>query len=190
MDRQSSIAILRELPALFRKVDVEKWTRHSSIFLNRAVRKGWIYRLARGSYINTYFKDWPSLEEVGGFLHPPAYVSGEWALHHHGILLQVPQVCMVVTLRGSVGRSRSLNYRDVTLEFSKIATSLFWGFKREERYDLATPEKALLDLVYLRGRLPLPDELELSEVNFERLFNFSEKFPRTVRHKISELIKV
>jgi hypothetical protein len=189
MTKKSSTEILRELPVLFRKVDVEKWTRHSSIFLNRAVRKGWIYRLARGSYINTYFKDWPAVEEVGCFLHPPAYVSGEWALHHHGVLLQVPRVCMVVTLRGSVGQSRSLNYRDVTLEFSRIASSLFWGIKREERYDLATPEKALLDLLYLRGTIPLPDELELSELNFESLHNFSERFPRTVRGKISQLIK-
>src|SRR4030066_908966 len=103
MAKQSSIEILRELPALFRKVDVEKWTRHPSIFLNRAIGKEWIYRVARGSYINTFFKGWPTVEEIGCFLRPPAYVSGEWALHHHGVLLQVPHICLIVTLRRSGG---------------------------------------------------------------------------------------
>jgi hypothetical protein len=190
MANKSSIEILKELPALFRKVDVEKWTRHPSIFLNRAVQKKWIDRVARGSYVNTYLKGLPIIEEIGCFLRPPAYVSGEWALHHYGVLLQVPRVCLLVTLRSSVGQSRSLDYRDTTLEFSKIAPSLFWGFERKEGYDLATPEKALLDLIYLRGKIPLMDELERSELNFEKLYNFSERFPRTVRDKISELIKI
>jgi hypothetical protein len=187
MPKLSTIEILKELPVLFRKTDAEKWTKHAPIFLSRAVKKGLIRRLSRGSYINTFLKGWPPVEEVGCFLRTPAYVSGEWALHKHGLLLQVPQTCTVITLRGSVGQSRSLEYRGVALEFSRIAPALFFGFTREERYDLATPEKAVLDLLYLRGQIPFRDELELGSLKVETLRQYSKKFPETVQKQIALL---
>lgn len=182
------IEIMKNLPPLFRKVDVEKWTESASVFLNRAIRKEWINRIQRGYYVNSYLKGWPEVEETGCYLRTPAYVSGEWALHAHGVLLQVPQVCMIITLQGSVGRSRTVYYQGITLDFSRIAPALFFGFERRGNYDLATPEKALLDLLYLRGKIPLSDELELSEIDFEKLLRFSKKFPRTVQKKIHALV--
>lgn len=187
MPKQSTIEILKQLPILFRKAEVEKWTKHAPIFLSRAGKKGLIHRLSRGSYVNAFLKGWPGVEEVGCFLRAPAYISGEWALHKHGLLLQVPQTCTVITLQSSVGQSRSLEYQGITVEFSRIASTLFFGFTREGRYNLATPEKALLDLLYLRGQIPFADELELSEVEFEKLHQFSKKFPKTVQKKISLL---
>jgi hypothetical protein len=188
MAKRSMIEIMKNLPILFRKVDAEKWTEGASVFLNRAIRKGWVYRIQRGYYVNSYLKGWPEVEETGCYLRAPAYVSGEWALHVHAVLLQVPQVCMVITLQGSVGRSRTVRYQEIMLESSRIAPPLFFGFERRGKYDLATPEKALLDLLYLRGRIPLPDELELSELDPGKLLRFSEKFPRTVQKKIRALI--
>jgi predicted transcriptional regulator of viral defense system len=187
MPKQSTIEILKRLPVLFRKAEVEKWVDHASIFLSRAVKKGLVHRLSRGYYVNAFLKGWPAVEEVGCFLRTPAYISGEWALHKHGFLLQVPQTCTVITLQSSVGQRRAIEYRGITLEFSKIAAALFFGFTREGHYDLATPEKALLDLLYLRGQIPFADELELSEIDFEKLREFSKPFPKTVQKKISLL---
>lgn len=184
MPKLSTIEILKELPVLFRKTEAEKWTKHASIFLGRAVKKGLVHRLSRGVYVNTFLKGWPLVEEVGCFLRAPAYVSGEWALHKHGLLLQVPQTCTVITLQSSVGQSRSLGYQGITLEFSRIAPALFFGFTRQERYDMATPEKALLDLLYLRGQIPFHDELELGEVDVEKLQQFSKKFPKTIQKNL------
>jgi predicted transcriptional regulator of viral defense system len=187
MPKQSSIEILNRLPILFRKVEVEKWIPYAPVFLFRAVRKGWIHRLSGGYYVNAFLKGWPGVEEVGCFLRTPSYISGEWALHKYGILLQAPQTCTVITLQSSVGESRSIDYQGITLEFSRIAPKLFWGFKRDGDYDLATPEKALLDLLYLRGKIPFADELELSEMDFKKLLYFSQKFPKTVQKRISQL---
>lgn len=187
MPKQSTIEILNQLPILFRKAEVEKWLDHSSIFLGRAIKKGLIHRLSRGHYVNAFLKGWPAVEEVGCFLRTPAYISGEWALHKHGILVQVPLTCTVITLRSSVGQNRSVEYQGIRFEFSRIAPALFFGFTREGRYDLATAEKALLDLLYLRGQIPFADELELSEVDFEKLLEFSKPFPKTVQKKIALL---
>jgi hypothetical protein len=68
-----------------------------------------------------------------------------------------------------------------------LAPALFFGFSREERYDLATPEKALLDLLYLRGQAPFRDELELGHLDVEKLRQYSQKFPKTVRKKLALL---
>jgi len=187
MPKQSTIEILKQLPVLFRKTEVEKWVDQASIFLSRAVKKGLIHRLSRGYYVNAFLKGWPSVEGVACFLRTPAYISGEWALHKHGILLQVPQTCTVITLQSSVGQRRTLQYQGITLEFSRIAAPLFFGFAREEHYELGTPEKALLDLLYLRGQIPFADELELGGVDFEKLNQFSKSFPKTVQKKISIL---
>ncbi len=188
MPRRSAIEILKEMPVLFRKTEAEKWAKHAPIFLSRAVKKGWIHRLSRGNYINTFLKGWPVVEEVGCFLRTPAYISGEWALHKHGLLLQVPQTCTVITLQGSVGQSRSSEYQGTILEFSRIAPNLFFGFTRQVHYDMATPEKALLDLLYLRGQIPFSDELELGDLDLEKLHQFSQKFPKTVQKKLALLI--
>jgi hypothetical protein len=187
MTKQSTIQILKQLPVLFRKAEVEKWTQHAPVFLSRAVRKGLAHHLSRGYYVNTFLKGWPSIEEVGCFFRPPAYISGEWALHKHGLLLQVPQTCTIITLRSSVGMGHTLHYQGITLEFSKIAPKLFFGFKRENHYDLAGPEKAILDLLYLRGKIPFADELELGGLDFEKIHDFSKKFPKTVQKKILSL---
>jgi predicted transcriptional regulator of viral defense system len=187
MPKQSTIEILKQLPILFRKTEVEKWLDHASIFLGRAAKKGLIHRLSRGYYVNSFLKGWPAVEEVGCFLRTPAYISGEWALHKHGILLQVPQTCTVITLQSSVGQNSSVEYQGIRFEFSRIAPALFFGFTREGHHDLATAEKALLDLLYLRGRIPFADELELSEIDFEKLRQFAKPFPKTVQKKIALL---
>lgn len=190
MPKHSTVDILKEFPILFRKVDAERWTAHSSVFLARAARKGWVSRLSRGYYVNSYLKGWPGIEEVGCFLRAPAYISGEWALHYHGVLLQVPHVCQVITLQSSVGRGRSVDYRDICLEFSKISPSLFFGFKRVDHFNLAAPEKALLDILYLRGKISLVDELKMEGVNIKDLQSFAGKYPGTVQKKVSELFSL
>jgi len=175
---------LKLLPCLFRKQDAEKVAPHTSIFLARAVKKGLIHRLNRGNYINSFLCSFPSLEEAACFLRPPSYISCEWALNHHGIMLQVPQVCSVVTLSGSVGKKRSVVYQGITIEFSRVSPKLFDGFLFSNGVSMAVPEKALLDTLYLRGSIPAVDELETDNLDFKALLKLAEKFPASIRKYI------
>jgi hypothetical protein len=43
------------------------------------------------------------------------------------------------------------------------------------------------DLLYLRGQIPFRDELELGDLDVEKLQQFSQKFPKTVRKKLALL---
>jgi predicted transcriptional regulator of viral defense system len=175
------------LPALFRKVDVEKLTPHAAVFLSRATQKGLVYRLNRGNYVNSFFFGFPRVEEVACFLRPPAYVTCEWALNYHGISLQSPNTCTAATLSSAVGKSRSVEYQGIVIEFSMISPSLFFGFTRVDQYCMATPEKAVLDTLYFRKSLPAADELELDAIDSERLQEMAEKYPSIVKKRLPRI---
>jgi len=186
-EEKSTLKRLKHLPALFRKQDAEKVAPHTGTFLSRALQKGLIHRLNRGNYINSFLYGFPGVEEVGCFLKPPGYISCEWALNYHGISLQAPMVCSIVTLGTSVGKKRSVEYQGIIVEFSRISPSLFFGLTYVDRYYIASPEKAILDTLYYRGRIPAQDELELDRIDFKRLLKMGEGYPKTVSRTISSL---
>ena len=62
---------------------------------------------------------------------------------------------------------------------------------RYGRYNLAEPEKALLDWIYLlrqEGSIVPNDELDVSPLDFTKLLQYSEKFPKPVRQQVLELV--
>jgi hypothetical protein len=186
-EEKATLKRLKLLPVLFRKQDAEKVTPHAGVFLSRAFQKGLIHRLNRGNYINSFLYGFPGVEEVGCFLKPPGYISCEWALNYHGISLQSPMVCTVITLSTSVGKKRSIEYHGITIEFSKISNPLFFGFAYLDGFYLASPEKAILDTLYYRGVIPAQDELELDMVDFNLLIKMSGMYPQFVSRTITIL---
>ena len=186
-EEKSTLKRLKLLPVLFRKQDAEKVTGHVGMFLSRALQKGLIYRLNRGNYINSFLYRFPGIEEVACFLKPPAYISCEWALNYHGISLQAPMVCTALTLSGSVGKKRNIRYQEITIEFSRISASLFFGFTYHDRFYMASPEKAILDTFYYRGAIPAQDELELDKVDFNLLLKMTDKYPQSVSRSLLHL---
>lgn len=181
---KSTLKRLKFLPRLFRKQDAEKLTVHAGMFLSRAIKKGLIHRINRGNYINSFLYGFPRVEEVACFLRPSAYVSCEWALNYHGVSLQSPAVCTVVTLSTSVGKKRNIQYQGITIEFSNISPSLFFGFTYHDRFYVASPEKAVLDTLYYRCAIPAQDELELDRIDFDILLKMAEAYPESVRRRL------
>jgi hypothetical protein len=94
-----------------------------------------------------------------------------------------------LTLDTAVGHSRNILFGGVTIEFSRIAPRLFSGFENRGGFNLALPEKALLDTIYLRKHAPFADELELDNINKDNLFQLAGAFPAFVKKRIVELIK-
>ena len=184
----TSVNILRQLPNIFHFADVEKFTGNANVFLTRALAKGFIERVTRGVYINQLCETQPGVEEVACFLRTPSYISCEWALNRHGLILQSPVVCTVLTLDTAVGVSRNIQFSGVTIEFSRIAPRLFNGFETRDGFNMALPEKALLDTLYLRKRIPFQDELELANIDKDRLMSLAESFPAIARRRLAELI--
>ncbi len=183
----TSVSILRQLPTMFRYTDVEKFTVNANVFLTRAQAKGLVERVTRGVYLNILREARPGIEELACFLRTPSYISCEWALNRHGILLQAPTVCTVLTLQTAVGLSRNVDFGGITIEFSHIAPRLFNGFETKDGYNLAVPEKALLDTVYLRKSVPFPDELDWDAIDKNKLARMEDSFPVSVKKRLAAL---
>jgi predicted transcriptional regulator of viral defense system len=79
------------------------------------------------------------------------YVSLLSALNLHGMIEQIPRAVQVVTKK----QRPRLRTRVATYEFYRLAPKLFGGFglyRRTGKFDIATPEKALFDAMYLSAR--------------------------------------
>jgi predicted transcriptional regulator of viral defense system len=84
----------------------------------------------------------------------PSYLSLQTALSRHGMIEQIPSMIFVVSLARSARIETGLG----TYSVHHVQPSFFDGFEtvRDSSIKLATPEKALVDFLYLsptRGRL-------------------------------------
>jgi predicted transcriptional regulator of viral defense system len=93
----------------------------------------------------------------------PSYASLQTALYRHGMVMQIPAIIYLVSL----GRSARIETRLGTYSVHHVVPEIFGGFevRKGSTVKLASPEKALVDLLYLsptRSRLfaALP-ELEI-----------------------------
>ena len=126
---------------------------NAHMILRRLAAARFIVHIARGS--------WVLVERISRFALPAmlaapylAYVSLQSALFHHGLIEQVPAVVYAVTL----GRTRRSKTPVATVSLHHLPPALFHGYEPHEKDGtlIATPEKALFDLLYLapgRSRL-------------------------------------
>jgi predicted transcriptional regulator of viral defense system len=167
----------------------------SSRRLGRLEEAGLVRRIQRGLWTLD-----PKLDPrvVGPYLTAPlpAYISLFSALAEHGMVEQIPRQIYLA----SVGRPRRIVTILGIYVVHQLTPELFGGFEGTEgRGFLATPEKALFDLVYVRAatgsRAHLP-ELHLSE-SFDRgeIERWTQRIrsPRLrtiVRGHLSELLQI
>jgi predicted transcriptional regulator of viral defense system len=141
--------------------------------LSRWVTAGRLYQLRRGLYALSppFQKVKPHPFLVANRLVRGSYVSLQSALAHHGL---IPETVPVTT---SVTPSRPAHW-DTELgvyEYRHVKTELLYGYQLADVQDnqqafVATPEKAILDLVHLQPRGDAPEYLQqLRMQNLERL---------------------
>lgn len=187
----STVDVLRQLPSpLFTTADAAKLVPHDNIFLFRASRKGYVKKITNKVYWNVLFSDRPpSVEQVACFARRPSYISCEWALNFHGILLQAPVVCTAITLHPGIGKRNRIDYGAYVIEYSRIAERLYLPEEilTLENMLMATPEKAFLDAVYLRGLVPFADELETDILDMKKLAELTALYPVRVRKVLDRL---
>jgi predicted transcriptional regulator of viral defense system len=126
---------------------------HASVSLARLQEAGMLVRLRRGLWAFRDRVDPLALPEL--LTAPfPAYVSLQSALYLHGMVSQVPAVTYAVTL----ARTRRLVTPLGTVSVHHVQPGFFFGYEDvgPSGGRLATPEKALVDFLYLtpaRSRL-------------------------------------
>jgi predicted transcriptional regulator of viral defense system len=151
-------------------------TSNATAILRRLARKAMIVHLSRGRWLVNEKIDRLALPEL--ILAPyPAYISLQSALFHHGLIEQIPSVIYAVT----PARPRRLRTPMGTISFHRMPPELFKGFELSAGSDskIATPEKALFDLLYLapgRSRMfsNLPELTIPRRFQWQRLKEFTQ----------------
>lgn len=156
-------------------------------FIQRLEKYSILSRITKGKYI--FPENIKSDFEIANIMTIPSYISLESALSFYGILPQFPYVITSITLL----KSSKIDYKEKEFEFNHISESLFWGFEKKSDFLIASPEKALIDTLYLASKglrkIDL-DELTLSSLDrkkFYRLAKWVNFMPFQKRIKILKI---
>lgn len=175
--------------AFFTTSDLEKITgldRNSLyVSLNRWVKKGVLERAGRNIYV--LGGEPVRLEAIAGQTYFPCYLSFESALSRFGVLNLVPYSLTFATTR----KTKSMTLLERRVVYRHLKNELFFGFAHEEGLYVAEPEKALLDLVYLRslGKATIPsEEIDLRSLSEKTLRKYAGQFPSRVMEGLEQLL--
>lgn len=120
--------------------------------LDRMARQGLIKKVVRGLWCipsDARFSPYALVHYLSQGSR--AYVSFVSALHLHGLIEQIPQIIYAAT----TGHTRIVRTSVGTFSYHRIAPSLFGGFDWSgagQDFLVASPEKALVDSLYLSSR--------------------------------------
>lgn len=180
---KSAYFSLEKSPAYVRR-QVSEW-----------LKKNWLIELRRGMYLPNDDRTLATLERftIANLLYEPSYVSLESALSFYGMIPEaVPQTTSVST-RKTARFTNALG----AFSYSNIKKSLLWGYSRQKIgasvAHVASPEKALLDLVYLkRGELKSAEEVleslrldNLQQIKPEALLAAAKRFENAKVTRVS-----
>ena len=159
---------------------------------SRYVKEGLLVRLKPNFYILR--EKWDNIEfteivNLANVLQVPSYVSLTTALVYYEYTTQVQQ-----NFIESIGlkRTKKFNIYSIVFNYTKIAKDLYFGFEKVESYYIATPEKALIDAIYLEshGRYRIDiSSLDLDRFNKYELDRMLIKFPEKTRKRVQNLWK-
>lgn len=152
-------------------------------FISRLVKSGDLIRIKNGFFlIAEKIEESPiPYEQIANLLYGPSYVSFEWALAFYRM---IPEGVYVVT-SASVGKSKFFNTAVGTFEYTCLSHKRYAiGIDQKEnsaaRFLIATPEKALADLIHMKSKNLnskdlLVDLIEGRRIEEETLKNLNKK---------------
>jgi len=175
----------------FEKNNLTRWTKQNLLV---KLRNSW--------YSFPEYTKTPNIQNfISNKIYGPSYVSLHSALAFYGI---IPEAVVHTTAVSSLKKS---NFENVFGSFSyqQILPELMFGneqknFLNKHSLIFATPEKAILDLLYLYPQynnkqeiteLRFDEEFMQNDLQVERLNEFTEKFKsKILRNRVHLLLKI
>jgi len=156
----------------------------ANVLCSRYVSNGILLRIKRNYYVIS--ERWKYLNNedifvISNLLEVPSYISLTTALAYYDVTTQVQRDFFEAI---SIKRTKEIVVKERSFTFTKIDKKLYKGFVKENGYFIATPEKALLDAVYLTSlkRYYLDfDALDLSKVKKNNIRGLLEMYPEKVK---------
>lgn len=152
-------------------------------FISRLVKTGELIRLKNGFFlIAEKIQQSPiPYEQIANLLYGPSYISFEWALSYYNM---IPEGVYVVT-SASATKTKIFNTPAGTFDYIYLSHHRYAiGIDQKEnaagRFLIATPEKALADLIHMKckkleGRDLLVDLIEARRMDEDQLKKLNKK---------------
>lgn len=146
------IAIYQDIRTVFRLNDIAMLSGETNFQslnkkLNYHVRTGKLQNPRKGIYAKPDYNQ----DELACTLYTPSYISLEYVLRKAGILFQYDSAISVVSYL-----SRSIEVENQTFQYRKIKGELLVNttgiLRLNNQINIATAERAFLDLLYLNAR--------------------------------------
>lgn len=113
--------------------------------LNYYVNKGLLLNPRKGVYTKKTYNS----EELAGAVFVPSYISLQYVLQKAGVIFQYDSAITSVSYL-----SREIEMCGIAFKYSQIKGEILYnieGIERRDNINIATPERALLDMMYLNS---------------------------------------
>ncbi len=169
--------------------------------ITRWVKKGYLVRLRQSYYAFPEYKSKPDYSlYFANRIYKPSYISLHTALSFYGMIPEaVVQITSIASLKTAYITNDFGEY-----SYNTVKENLMFGYDLKPMVDnriiqFATPEKALLDLLYLypfyddeqeMEELRLDEDYLHNDLNLEVLMEYAEKFQsKALNQRVKLLFK-
>ena len=151
---------------------------------SRYAQKGLLLRVKKNMYVLR--ERWIAAEKEQKFMlanlaQTPSYISLATALDYYEVTTQMQRNFFESV---ALKRAKRINVNGNIFRYTRIRNRLYDGFKKEKGFFIATPEKALLDAIYLMsyGRYALDlSSIDPKKIDGNELMRLSKEFPVRTR---------
>ena len=161
----------------------------AKVTASRYVRQGLLLRIKKNVYVRREVWNAAVIEDkflLANLGQVPSYLSLMTALEYYEPTTQVLRDFFESV---ATKRTKEINLKGSVFRYTKVASGLYFGFKKEKDFFIATPEKALLDAFYLMsyGRYSLDiSALDATKLDREEVKRLSKKFPLRTRKMLKK----
>jgi len=161
----------------------------AKVTASRYVRQGLLMRMKKNIYVRREVWNAAGIEDkllIANLGQVPSYISLMTALEYHEATTQVLRDFFESI---AVKRTKEINFNGSFFRYTKVNNDLYYGFKKEKGFFIATPEKALLDAFYLMsyGRYTLDiSALDTSKFVRSEVKRLSLEFPLKTRRMLKK----
>jgi predicted transcriptional regulator of viral defense system len=156
---------------------------------SRYVRLGLLMRLKRNIYVPKERWQTTSREErftLANLGQTPSYISLLTALDYYEITTQVQRGIIESV---AVKRTKEISLNGNVFRYTKVSRASYFGFIRQQQFFIATPEKALIDAIYLMsfGRYALDlSAIDNEKLNRKEIRRMSRNYPPQTRKMLEK----
>jgi len=161
----------------------------AKVTASRYVRQGLLLRMKKNVYVRREVWNAAGTEEkflLANLGQVPSYISLMTALEYYEVTTQVLRNFFESV---AIKRTKEINLNGSVFRYTKVASDLYFGYKKEKDFFIATPEKALMDAVYLMsyGRYSLDiSALDATKLDRDEVKRLSTEFPLKTRNMLKK----